>query len=297
MAEVGVNGATLRYERAGSGPPVLFCHGERCDRREWAVQRDALIDEFEVITVDLPGHGETGGSAREDLSIATLTADIRNFLRELGTVPAVLVGRSLGARIAYQLAARHDDLIRGLVAVNPLPPVLQSSSRIRLAGYGWIIRIAPYVGWHRLFFVHRRLCRGDYQLNENLDIPALGLSISDYLVSAEAMVNDREYAKFARGLRDEMAAVAPIRVPFGLIDVPTLAVVGESVPSSVQDTANRLVEVVPESSETVVLNGTSRIPQLENPRAFTTKLRSFLEDHVDNQAATENHRLDTSAPQ
>jgi pimeloyl-ACP methyl ester carboxylesterase len=297
MAEVGVNGATLRYERAGSGPPVLFCHGERCDRREWAVQRDALIDDFEVITVDLPGHGETGESAREDLSIATLTADIRELLRELGTVPAVLVGRSLGARIAYQLAAHHDDLIRGLVAVNPLPPVLQSSSRIRLAGYGWAIRIAPYVGWHRLFSVHRWICRSDYQLNENPGIPELGLSIRDYLGSAEAMVNNREYAKFARGLRDEMAAVAPVRVPFGLIDVPTLAVVGEAVSSSILDTANRLIEVVPESSEKVVLNGTGWIPQLEDPRAFTTRLREFLENHVDNQAATENHSIDTSAPQ
>jgi pimeloyl-ACP methyl ester carboxylesterase len=111
------------------------------------------------------------------------------------------------------------------------------------------------------------------------------------------MVNNREYAKFARGLRDEMAAVAPVRVPFGLIDVPTLAVVGEAVSSSILDTANRLIEVVPESSEKVVLNGTGWIPQLEDPRAFTTRLREFLENHVDNQAATENHSIDTSAPQ
>jgi pimeloyl-ACP methyl ester carboxylesterase len=281
MAEVGVNGVVLKYERSGDGPPVLFCHGERCDRREWVPQRDALKRDFHVIAVDLPGHGATGRSDRGTVSPATLTADIREFLREVVGGPAVVVGRGLGGRIAYQLAAQYNDFVRGLVVVNPMPPVVRARSQLRLAGYGVGLRIARYLGWQRLFALQRWVRRdaGDVTSEEE-EVPGLGMSVCDYVVAAEAVLDDREYSKLVRGLYKEMTAVAPVRVPFGSIHLPTLAVVGERASRRVQNTANRLVEVVPESGELLTVAGAGRFPQLEKPSEVTERLRVFLDTHV-----------------
>lgn len=280
MPEVGVNGAVLRYERSGDGPPILFCHGERCDRREWVAQREALKREFDVIAVDLPGHGETGGSDRRTVSLATLTADIREFLREVVGGPAVVVGRRLGGRIAYQLAAQHGDLVRGLVVVNPMPPVVRAGSQVRLAGYRVGLRIARYLGWQRLFALQRWVLRDAGDVTSEEEVPGLGMSVRDYVAATEAVLDDREYSKLVRGLYKEMTAVAPVRVPFGSIHVPTLAVVGEAASRRMQDTASQLVEVVPESGELLRVAGAGRFPQLEKPTEVTERLRVFLDTHV-----------------
>ncbi|MBO0843594.1 MAG: alpha/beta fold hydrolase, partial [Nocardioides sp.] len=49
----------LAYDRVGSGEPLLLIHGISHRRQAWAPIAERLADSFDVISVDLPGHGES----------------------------------------------------------------------------------------------------------------------------------------------------------------------------------------------------------------------------------------------
>ena len=96
---------TLNHIRRGSGSPLLLVHGLGAGWRSWSPILDELAEHREVIAVDLPGFGETPPLSGE-VSIATLTDAVADFIREheLGAVSTV--GQSMGGRILLELARR-----------------------------------------------------------------------------------------------------------------------------------------------------------------------------------------------
>lgn len=96
--------------RAGSGAPMLLLHGLPLDGEAWRDVASRL--DGEVIVPDLPGMGRSGDG--DPLDPGWLDRIVEG-LRE----PALVVGHSLGAGIALELAARHPGKVRGLVLVSP----------------------------------------------------------------------------------------------------------------------------------------------------------------------------------
>ena len=68
-----------------------------------------------VIAVDLPGHGES--DPLPGVSVEEYAAVVAEFLIALECGPVVVIGHSLGGAIALALAARHPELVRGLVLI------------------------------------------------------------------------------------------------------------------------------------------------------------------------------------
>jgi pimeloyl-ACP methyl ester carboxylesterase len=94
-------------------PTIVFLHGTRLTRALWAVQLDALGDEFRVIAVDLPGHG---GRAGESFTLDGASDVVSAVIAQEATGGhAVVVGLSLGGYVAMALAAREPDRVSGLV--------------------------------------------------------------------------------------------------------------------------------------------------------------------------------------
>ena len=96
---------TLNHIRRGSGRPLLLVHGLGAGWRSWAPILDELAEYREVIAVDLPGFGETPPLTGE-VSIATLTDSVADFIREQGLDAVSTVGQSMGGRIVLELARR-----------------------------------------------------------------------------------------------------------------------------------------------------------------------------------------------
>jgi len=92
------------YERVGSGEPLLLIHGVGSRRQIWAPVVPALSQRHDVISVDLPGFGESpvGAGSSIDQLIAAVTA----LLRELGIDRPHLAGNSMGGGIALELGRR-----------------------------------------------------------------------------------------------------------------------------------------------------------------------------------------------
>jgi pimeloyl-ACP methyl ester carboxylesterase len=104
---------------AGPNRPVLvLVHGAGYDHRCWPLEMRRL-NGWRVLTVDLPGHGRSGNRPRQ--SVAAYAHDLADFLNELELYRVVLVGHSLGAAVALQLALEQPDLLAGLGLISASP--------------------------------------------------------------------------------------------------------------------------------------------------------------------------------
>jgi len=109
-------GVSLRYDRAGSGPAVLFIHGWTFNRTVWERQVVATRDRHTAVTVDVRGHGESS-HPRTGYSIASMAADLEQLVRALNVAKVAIVGWSMGGMIAMELARRLGERASALVVV------------------------------------------------------------------------------------------------------------------------------------------------------------------------------------
>jgi pimeloyl-ACP methyl ester carboxylesterase len=91
------DGVPISYEVHGSGKPALvFVHGWSCDRSYWDAQRIPLSNHYQIVTVDLAGHGQSG-MGREEWTIASYGEDVAAVVKELDLENAILIGHSMVA--------------------------------------------------------------------------------------------------------------------------------------------------------------------------------------------------------
>jgi pimeloyl-ACP methyl ester carboxylesterase len=125
-----IHGLEIYYEVSGSGPPVMLIHGLGSSLQDWENQIPILSKKFQVITVDLRGHGKSGRHTGP-FTITQFAEDTAALLGKIGAEPVNLVGISMGGMVAFQLSLDCPDLVEKLVVVNTLPEVNLSSLRAR----------------------------------------------------------------------------------------------------------------------------------------------------------------------
>jgi pimeloyl-ACP methyl ester carboxylesterase len=112
MPYVSTNGIRLAYERAGSGERVLLIMGQAAGGNVWSMyQVPALTGaRYEVITFENRGVPPSDVPPG-DYSLGDLVADTAGLIEALDAGPCRLVGTSMGAIIATELAVSRPDLV------------------------------------------------------------------------------------------------------------------------------------------------------------------------------------------
>ncbi len=145
MPELSLPDGALFYDVAGTGAPALvFIHGYSCSAVDWRMQVPDLAAEATCITLDLRGHGRST-PATSDLTMSSLAADVLALMDGLHIEEAVLVGHSMGTRIALEAALQAPDRVSGLALVDgskveaePGAVRRQISAAIEAVGFdGW----------------------------------------------------------------------------------------------------------------------------------------------------------------
>ena len=115
-----VSGATLYYEVRGSGPMLLMIPGGATDAGIFADLARALAGHYTVVTYDPRGNSRSAlDGMPEDLRLDEQGDDAARLIETLGPGPAFVFGSSGGAQIGLNLAARHPERVRVLVAHEP----------------------------------------------------------------------------------------------------------------------------------------------------------------------------------
>jgi pimeloyl-ACP methyl ester carboxylesterase len=111
------NSVSIYYETFGSGPPVLVLHGGLGSLEDMGYQIRALAESHFVIAADSRGQGRSTDSDKP-LSYTLMADDMCKLLDQLKIPRADVVGWSDGGIIGLDLAMRHPELVRKLVAIS-----------------------------------------------------------------------------------------------------------------------------------------------------------------------------------
>lgn len=118
---VEVNSLRIRYVSKGDGDEViLLIHGFGGDLDNWLFNHDDLVEKTgnRVIAIDLPGHGQSTKSVGEG-TLAFFADTLDAFLKAINVKNAHLVGHSMGAGVALQLAEKRPESVLSLGLICP----------------------------------------------------------------------------------------------------------------------------------------------------------------------------------
>ena len=118
MPFVSVNGIRLSYQRAGQGEPVLMIMGSGAAGHVWTLHQTPALHAagYESIVFDNRGIG-TSDKPPGRYALTDLVADTRGLIEALNLAPCRVVGISMGAMIAQELAIGSPALIRSAVLI------------------------------------------------------------------------------------------------------------------------------------------------------------------------------------
>lgn len=109
----------LNYKRSGTGQTVILIHGLFGSLENLGMIRRGLQGQFDVISVDLPDHGES--PRMNSFSFDGYAAAIINLMDDLQLPSVHLVGHSLGGKIAMHIALHHPQRVTKLIIADIAP--------------------------------------------------------------------------------------------------------------------------------------------------------------------------------
>ncbi|HNW69214.1 MAG TPA: alpha/beta fold hydrolase [Bacteroidales bacterium] len=109
----------LFYREYGNGAPVIMIHGLLGMSDNFIPLAKKLAEQYRVILPDLRNHGNSPHS--EDFDLTVLTGDIIELYHKLNFNSAVIIGHSLGGRVAISAALKHPDLFSRLIVEDMAP--------------------------------------------------------------------------------------------------------------------------------------------------------------------------------
>ncbi|HEY9898472.1 MAG TPA: alpha/beta fold hydrolase [Pantanalinema sp.] len=112
-----LRGARLRAYVRGEGAPILFIHGTGGNGKTWFNQLRRFGLTRTAIAIDLPGYGESELPPGVE-SVDDYAALVAEWMALAGWARPVVVGTSMGGRVALQLALDHPDRVGGLVLID-----------------------------------------------------------------------------------------------------------------------------------------------------------------------------------
>lgn len=124
-------GATVSFERYGSGPPLVLVHGSFSDHHtNWECVKPQLAKRFAVHAVARRGRGETDASESHTLEDESM--DVVALIRSIGE-PVFLLGHSYGAQVALAVASTIPEHVRKLVLYEaPWPHIVSTQTWAQL---------------------------------------------------------------------------------------------------------------------------------------------------------------------
>ncbi|GEK87951.1 alpha/beta fold hydrolase [Microbacterium aerolatum] len=233
--------------------PVLLLHGGGVAGWMWDSLRERLEPNYAVLVPDLPGHGRS--AAEPYVSHTDTIAAITELLA--ATVPGrpvTVIGFSLGAQLAIQLASAHPDLVSQAIIVSAQAKAMPFtdftlaalSVSAPLARKRWFAKLQA-----REFFIPRHL-------------------MEDYISTSSGITKATLLAAVGDNMRFELPAA------WSTFRGRVLVMVGERERRLMRDSARMIHAALPSSALSVVPGGGHGIP-LQHPNQFNDRVADWLD--------------------
>lgn len=259
-------GRRIACGRAGSGPPVVFCHGTPWSSRVWAPYAEALADRFTVHLWDLPGYGRSSKEPSHDVHAGLHARAFRALLDHWGLDRPQVVAHDLGG-----LVALHAHLVEGaayaslfLVDVVAIPPSGSPFFRFVQDNPGLLAQLPGYV--------HEAIVRAYVANATHRGLPADEL---DALV--EPWTGPEGQSAFYRQIEDyDLDLLEQNERRLADLDLPVRILWGAEDTWIPLETGRRLAALVPGAVLSEVPDA-GHLVQYDAPVALATALRGWLD--------------------
>lgn len=236
-----VGSATISFEVAGTGPPVVLVHGLSGSSRWWQRNIGALTPHRQVFVIDLIGFGAS--RTPQPFVLAEAADYLARWMDQLDLERASLVGHSMGGLIVAELAADAPDRVDRLVLVNPAALPFEA----HLISHAWSLM---------------------------RELRSISPSFLPVLMADAMRAGPLTLWRAASGL-----LLADMRQKLSQIRARTLAVWGERDALVPLGLARQLADYL-RYEELVVIKGAGHVPMWDCPRAFNRVLTEFLIDEL-----------------
>lgn len=267
-AYIHVNGLRLHYVEQGRGPAILLLHGFTGSTASWSRILPALAGGCRAVAVDLIGHGRSEAPRQwERYTIAHCVTDLQALLDRLEIQQAVVLGYSMGGRVALSLAAAAPHRITALILESTSPGLTTDEERAQrrradgdLAGMIEDQGIETFVDhWEKL---------------------PLFASQQDLPSAVRAGQRAQRLANRPWGLANSLrgmgtGSMAPLHHQLPALTMPALVIAG-GLDAKYSSTAQDMAAAMPRA-ELVIVPGAGHNVHLEQPDLFRCLVLSFLQ--------------------
>jgi pimeloyl-ACP methyl ester carboxylesterase len=259
---VAFNGATLHYDDAGSGLPIILLHAGIADQRMWDNVIGPLSEQYRVIRHDLRGWGD---STTEDVPFAH-HEDLAALITALDAAPAWLIGASFGGRVAIDCVLAHPEVVAGLVLVGAA-----------LGGYPWPESLNASEEE-----IEAAFNAGDFDRAAEVDTRVWvdGPNRSREDVDPQVRERAKEMARHVYEVATDAGQPVPLDPPaierLAEIDAPTLIIVGDQDQPMILEIADRLARDI-RGSHLETIHDAAHLPSMEAPKAFHDLVVGYID--------------------
>ena len=263
--ELDWRGRRVRWERHGSGAPVVFCHGTPWSSRLWAPIADALSSEHTVYLWDMPGYGESSKDPGHSVALDVQGELFHDLLEHWGLDAPHVIAHDYGGAVALRAHLLHGCRYASLALVDVVALAPWGSDFFRLvrehADVFTAVPPAIHEGIVRAYIAGASHVGLTAEQSDMLAAPWLGEGgqAAFYRQIAEA---DQRYT-------DE---VEPL---YASIDLPVLIVWGTEDSWIPVDRAHRLASLIP-GAQLKLIENAGHLIQLDQPRELEMVLRGWL---------------------
>jgi len=261
MPKEKVNDIEMFYELNGEGEPLLLIHGLGSSTRDWEEQIPAFSQRYQVIAIDLRGHGKTD-KPKGPYSMQLFAEDIAELLKKLGIKSTHVLGISLGGGIAFQFAVDYPDLVKSLIIVNAFIEIPMDSFKMKLEAFKRTF-IVKLVGMKKMGKV----------LAPRLFIKPEQEELRKKLIKRWADNDKKAYLSAMRALMGWS-----VRDKLNKIDFPTLIIGSDEdyVPSSIK---REYTKLIPKAKFIEIEDARHAVP-IEKPTEFNEIVLNFLSEII-----------------
>ncbi|OGW06341.1 MAG: hypothetical protein A2W77_04380 [Nitrospinae bacterium RIFCSPLOWO2_12_39_16] len=122
------DGINLHYRIAGKGKPIIFIHGWAMNSHVWKYQMDELLKDFQIIAVDLRGHGESEcGIRNAEYGFNIFVQDLKELINFLGIEKFTLAGWSMSSFIIARYYFKYPKDVEKLIFIGGTPKFLSEN--------------------------------------------------------------------------------------------------------------------------------------------------------------------------
>lgn len=260
----------MNYVQQGSGTPVILIHGLAASLHDW----DVLIPElaangYAAYAPDLLGHGDSPKLDSRAYQMDWVFEHFSSWMKSLRlTEPAILIGHSLGGRVALEYARRVSAWTRGLLLVNPF----YSTSQLPL-----LVR-KTYSRPHLSEYVLGKVSDRWFRFFVNVSSAAVGHSIGA-LRSLPDRIREQtilDYKRTAPGVYHIPSAIADLTAELHHVNTPTLVVWGDKDKTLSPASFPPLVNALPKARAEVLPAG--HVPHQSHAETFNQIALRFLKE-------------------